>query len=418
LEEKNKMKMSKHTRILSVVLCIAVMLGIMSVGMFASAANNETAMVSWKSGGFSGISSSATVEFKDGSMLVDYSTDSNSYKQFAPNGWLWGTFTTDSLKTAEGATGFATAINIINAEKAPGATNEPKMLDVSFEVTVMIDGDKSNKKTYASTFTGLEVGKVNQISGAFADMVSKDTDKTPLDPAQLKNACNIGFNVNGYTSYFSASIKNFKAVLAPVYAYTDTADDVTPAVFGEEVPAETSTNEPTETSTNEPTETPTDEPTETPTEEPTEEPTETPTEEPTEEPTETPTEQPTQAPVTQAPTTVAPVTQAPTTVAPVTQAPTTVKKATVKKPYKVRGVKLKAGKKRVTVTFKKAKNAKKYIVKYSTKKNMKKAKTVTTKKLKVTIKKLQSKKRIYVQVQAVNGSVKGKISSRVSVKVK
>ena len=129
-------------------------------------------------------------------------------------------------------------------------------------------------------------------------------------------------------------------------------------------------------------------------------------------------EQPTQAPVTQAPTTVAPVTQAPTTVAPVTQAPTTVKKATVKKPYKVKGVKLKAGKKRVTVTFKKAKNAKKYIVKYSTKKNMKKAKTVTTKKLKVTIKKLQSKKRIYVQVQAVNGSVKGKISSRVSVKVK
>jgi hypothetical protein len=121
---------------------------------------------------------------------------------------------------------------------------------------------------------------------------------------------------------------------------------------------------------------------------------------------------------TQAPVTQAPVTQAPATVAPVTQAPTTVKKATVKKPYKVKGVKLKAGKKRVTVTFKKAKNAKKYIVKYSTKKNMKKAKTVTTKKLKVTIKKLQSKKRIYVQVQAVNGSVKGKISSRVSVKVK
>jgi hypothetical protein len=125
----------------------------------------------------------------------------------------------------------------------------------------------------------------------------------------------------------------------------------------------------------------------------------------------------TQAPVTEQPATEQP-TQTPTTVAPVTQAPTTVKKATVKKPYKVRGVKVKAGKRKVTVTFKKAKNAKKYIVKYSTRKNMKKAKTVTTKKLKVTIKKLQSKKRIYVQVQGISGKLKGKLSSRVSAKVK
>jgi hypothetical protein len=121
---------------------------------------------------------------------------------------------------------------------------------------------------------------------------------------------------------------------------------------------------------------------------------------------------------TQAPATVAPVTQAPATVAPVTQAPTTVKKTTVKKPYKVRGLKLKAGKKRVTVTFKKAKNAKKYIIKYSTRKNMKKAKTVTTRKLKATIKKLSSRKRIYVQVQGVNGKVKGKWSVKRSVRVK
>jgi hypothetical protein len=140
----------------------------------------------------------------------------------------------------------------------------------------------------------------------------------------------------------------------------------------------------------------------------------------TEQPTQDPTQATTQAPVTQAPT------QAPATLPPVTlpaqvattKAPTTTKKATVKKPYKVRGLKLKAGKRKVTVTFKKAKNAKKYIVKYSTRKNMKKAKTVTTKKLKVIIKKLQSKKRIYVQVQGVNGKVKGKISVKRSVRVK
>ncbi len=140
-------------------------------------------------------------------------------------------------------------------------------------------------------------------------------------------------------------------------------------------------------------------------------------------------------PTTEAPSTEAPTTNSPTTNPPTTNPPTTVKptdkptqgtpdadddnKVSAKKPAKVKGVKVKAAKKKVTVTWKKAKNAKKYRVKYSYKKNLKKAKFQTTKKTKLVIKKLKSGKKVYVQVQGLNGKVKGKFSAKkVSKKIK
>ena len=124
--------------------------------------------------------------------------------------------------------------------------------------------------------------------------------------------------------------------------------------------------------------------------------------------------------------------QQPTTGAPTTNAPTTVKPTdkptqstpdkdgvvSAKKPAKVKKVNVKAGKKKVTVTWKAAKNAKKYKVKYSYKKNMKKAKTKTVTKRKLVIKKLKSGKKVYVQVQGLNGKLKGKFSKKVARKVK
>lgn len=82
----------------------------------------------------------------------------------------------------------------------------------------------------------------------------------------------------------------------------------------------------------------------------------------------------------------------------------------VKKPGQVKGLKLKAGKKKVTVTYKKASGATSYKVTYSTSKKFKKAKTVTVKSgktVKKTISKLKSKKTYYVKVCAVK-KVKGK----------
>ena len=82
----------------------------------------------------------------------------------------------------------------------------------------------------------------------------------------------------------------------------------------------------------------------------------------------------------------------------------------VKKPGQVKGLKLKAGKKKVTVTYKKANGATSYKVIYSTSKKFKKAKTVTVKSgktVKKTISKLKSKKTYYVKVCAVK-KVKGK----------
>ncbi len=122
---------------------------------------------------------------------------------------------------------------------------------------------------------------------------------------------------------------------------------------------------------------------------------------------------------TQAPTTKPPVvttTQAPTTITTTTARPTTNNKTL--KPAKVKKLKLKPSKKKVTITFKAAKNAKKYIIKYSYKKNMKAAKYKTVKKCKTVIKKLKSGKKIYVQVQGVNGKVKGKLSAKKFAKIK
>ena len=102
-----------------------------------------------------------------------------------------------------------------------------------------------------------------------------------------------------------------------------------------------------------------------------------------------------------------------------------LKNSPVKKPGQVKGLKLKAGKKKVTVTYKKVSGATSYKVIYSTSKKFKKAKTVTVKSgktVKKTISKLKSKKTYYVKVCAVKKvkgkSYTGKWSSIKKVKVK
>lgn len=97
----------------------------------------------------------------------------------------------------------------------------------------------------------------------------------------------------------------------------------------------------------------------------------------------------------------------------------------VKKPGQVKGLKLKAGKKKVTVIYKKVSGATSYKVTYSTSKKFKKAKTVTVKSgktVKKTISKLKSKKTYYVKVCAVKKvsgkSYTGKWSAVKKVKVK
>lgn len=107
-------------------------------------------------------------------------------------------------------------------------------------------------------------------------------------------------------------------------------------------------------------------------------------------------------------------------------ATTTTKPATkpVKKPVK-QTVKLKAGKKKLTVTWKKDKNASGYQIKLATKKNFKGAKTYTVKSYKIykkVISKLKAKKKYYVKVRGykiVNKSkVYGSYSAVKSCKVK
>ena len=97
----------------------------------------------------------------------------------------------------------------------------------------------------------------------------------------------------------------------------------------------------------------------------------------------------------------------------------------VKKPGQVKGLKLKAGKKEVTVNYKKVSGATSYKVTYSTGKKFKKAKTVTVKSgktVKKTISKLKSKKTYYVKVCAVKRvsgkNYTGKWSAVKKVKVK
>lgn len=97
----------------------------------------------------------------------------------------------------------------------------------------------------------------------------------------------------------------------------------------------------------------------------------------------------------------------------------------VKKPGQVKGLKLKAGKKKVTVTYKNVSGATSYKVTYSTSKKFAKAKTVTVKSgktVKKTISKLKSKKTYYVKVCAVKKvsgkNYTGKWSAVKKVKVK
>lgn len=104
---------------------------------------------------------------------------------------------------------------------------------------------------------------------------------------------------------------------------------------------------------------------------------------------------------------------------------TSVKKPAPKpvNPGKVTIKKLKKGKKSFTVSYKKRTKATGYYVRYSLKKNMKGAKTVKVKgKTSVTVKKLKSKKKYYVQVRAYNTvsgkTVYGSWSNKKNIKVK
>ena len=85
-----------------------------------------------------------------------------------------------------------------------------------------------------------------------------------------------------------------------------------------------------------------------------------------------------------------------------------VKKVTVKK----QTAKVKAGKKKLTVTWKKDKNVSGYQIKIATKKNFKGAKTYTVKSYKTykkVIKKLKAKKKYYVRVRAYKTVGKSKV---------
>lgn len=92
-----------------------------------------------------------------------------------------------------------------------------------------------------------------------------------------------------------------------------------------------------------------------------------------------------------------------------------------KAPGKVTGVKVKAAKKSLKVSFRKVKGATKYYVQTSLKKNFKKvAKKASTSKKSVTVKKLKAKKKYYVRVRAYNSKTMfyGKWSSVKSKKTK
>lgn len=97
--------------------------------------------------------------------------------------------------------------------------------------------------------------------------------------------------------------------------------------------------------------------------------------------------------------------------------------AKTKAPAKPKIGKAKTGKKKVTVTIKKVANAKGYEIQYSNKKSMKGAKKKTTTATKYTIKKLKSKKYVYIKVRAytldsTGSKVYGKLSARKKVYVK
>lgn len=91
-------------------------------------------------------------------------------------------------------------------------------------------------------------------------------------------------------------------------------------------------------------------------------------------------------------------------------------------PAKVAGLKVKAGKKQMTVSWKKAKNASGYEVTYAANKSFKSAAKKVTAKNTAKIKKLKSKKTYYVKVRAynkANGKKQyGKYSSVMRIKIK
>lgn len=94
-------------------------------------------------------------------------------------------------------------------------------------------------------------------------------------------------------------------------------------------------------------------------------------------------------------------------------------KTTAAKLAKAKITKLTAGKKQLTVKIAKVKNAKSYKVQVSTDKKFKKnVTTKTTKSTSLTIKKLKSKKKYFVRVQAISGRTTGTYSVVKNVKVK
>ncbi|MFR7392137.1 MAG: fibronectin type III domain-containing protein [Anaerostipes hadrus] len=100
--------------------------------------------------------------------------------------------------------------------------------------------------------------------------------------------------------------------------------------------------------------------------------------------------------------------QLPTTTTATKPAVKPVKKVTVKK----QTAKVKAGKKKLTVTWKKDKNVSGYQIKIATKKNFKGAKTYTVKSYKTykkVIKKLKAKKKYFVKVRAYKTVGKSKV---------
>ena len=133
------------------------------------------------------------------------------------------------------------------------------------------------------------------------------------------------------------------------------------------------------------------------------------------------------APTTPAPgqTPSVPVTPTPDTPAPVVPTPPAAPgTATQTKPAKMKTPTVKAGKKKLTVSWKKVKNADGYRIQYSTNSRFKKAKSLNCSKKtsKATIKKLKSGKKYYIRIRAykkVNGrKYYGNWSKLKSVKVK
>ena len=356
------MKMSKKTRLVSIIMCIALMMGIMSASMMASAANSETPAIAWKT---AEAWAKGDLAKNDG-----YAVVSNGYTEYGQcmiGGWGK---TVATLKTSSDATGIAFAIRV---DAATGTGGTVRALNAFFKFCL--------GGAWVQTSQNIPMNTTTQVVLPFADFAQDGGGSTVIDATTLATLTDVQMGVNTYgdNAYWGNQLTGVKFSISDVYVYTDTAEAIA-------LPDDNQEPSSTEPSTAAPT-----------------------TEAPT---TEAPT---TEAPTTEAPTTQAVVTEAPTTAAPTTVAPV----VTAKKPAKVKGVKVTVGKKKITVKCNKAKNAKKYVVKYSYKKNMKGAKTKTTAKTKLVIKKLKTGKKVYVQVQGVNGKVKGSFSAKkVSKKIK